>query len=213
MSGGSRRGLMASVVAAFALVLASGAGAADVVGTGPAHWFGPNSTYGTFNTDTDGVALPPVFRLFAVDNLANPGNGEIMPTTNTHVIFWLPAGFHYSGGTTAATDTAYENAMTTYFEDIGGSQILNTTTQYCGSNGCPADTSTFIDSVVDTTTYPHTGADVAHAVTQGDLNTEVFNQITANSWPLGLSDMYFVFLPNNLVDCDNGGVNCNTNAY
>ena len=31
-----------------------------------------------------------------VDLLQNPGNGEIMPTTNTHLIFWLPAGFHYS---------------------------------------------------------------------------------------------------------------------
>ncbi len=85
--------------------------------------------------------------------------------------------------------------MRTYFQDVGGSQILNTTTQYPGNNGTPADTSTYVDSVVDTTAFPHTGADVAHAVTQSDINTEVFNQINANSWPLGLSDMYFVFLP------------------
>ena len=90
-----------------------------------------------------------------------------MPTTKTHLIFWLPAGFHYSDAT---GDAAYEAAMQTYFQDVGGSQILNTTTQYPGNNGTPADTSTYVDSVVDTTAFPHTGADVAHAVTQGDIN-------------------------------------------
>jgi uncharacterized repeat protein (TIGR01451 family) len=206
---------MLSMLGSMLLTGSAAAGAGSTpgeVGMGPAHWFGP-AGYGNFGPGAARSAPATSFAPLVVDNLANPGNGEIMPTTNTHLIFWLPAGFHYSGGTTAATDTAYENAMIAYFQDIGGSQILNTTTQYCGNNGCPADTSTFIDSVLDTTAYPHTGADVAHAVTQGDLNTEVFNQITANSWPLGLSDMYFVFLPDNLVDCDNGGVNCNTNAY
>jgi hypothetical protein len=150
-------------------------------------------------------------RLLApVDLLQNTGNGEIMPTTNTYLIFWLPSGFHYGD---ANGDAAYEAAMRTYFQDVGGSQILNTTTQYPGNNGTPADTSTYVTSVVDTTAFPHTGADVAHAVTQGDINQEVFNLINSNSWPTGMSTMYFVFLPDNLVDCDNGGVNCNTNAY
>jgi hypothetical protein len=181
---------------------------------GPAHWFG-RGHYGWF-----GKGAPhgsPLFRgllgprlLAPVDLLQNPGNGEIMPTTNTYLIFWLPSGFHYGD---ANGDAAYEAAMRTYFQDVGGSQILNTTTQYPGNNGTPADTSTYVTSVVDTTAFPHTGADVAHAVTQGDINQEVFNLITANSWPKGMSTMYFVFLPDNLVDCDNGGVNCNTNRY
>ena len=51
-------------------------------------------------------------------------------------------------------------------------------------------------------------------MTQSDLNQEVFNQIGANSgWNLGLSDMYFIFLPNGLVDCNNALTSCNTNAY
>src|SRR5437764_11176884 len=77
-------------------------------GMGPAHWFGPHGRYGTFGKK------PELFRpqnLFAVDNLVNPSNNEIMPTTNTYLIFWLPTGFHYSNGTTAATDTAYENQI------------------------------------------------------------------------------------------------------
>ncbi|HET9681234.1 MAG TPA: hypothetical protein VFP19_04275 [Candidatus Limnocylindrales bacterium] len=178
------------------------------LGLGATHWFG-RGRYGWWGKRAARPRMPKF--LGPVDQLQNPGNGEIMPTTNTHLIFWIPAGFHYEGN--SAGDAAYEAAMQKYFQDVGGSQILNTTTQYPGNNGTPADTSTYIDSVIDTTAFPHTGADVAHAVTQGDLNQEVFNQIGANSWPTGLSDMYFVFLPDNVVDCDNGGVNCNTNAY
>jgi hypothetical protein len=176
-------------------------------GMGAAHWYG-RGRYGWWGK------IPARPRtagpLISVDLLQNPLNGEIMPTTRTHLIFWLPPGFHYgdSGG-----DAAYEAAMQTYFEDVGGTQILNTTTQYPGNNGTPSDTSTYIDSVVDTTPFPHSGADVANALTQSDINQEVFNQINANSWPLGLSDMYFVFLPDNLVDCNDGHTDCNTNTY
>jgi hypothetical protein len=177
-------------------------------GMGAAHWYG-RGHYGWWGKRAARPRNTPSL-LAPVDQLQNPGNGEIMPTTNTYLIFWLPAGFHYgdSGG-----DAAYEAAMQRYFQDVGGSQILNTTTQYPGNNGTPANTSTYIASVVDTTAFPHTGADVAHAVTQGDINQEVFNQINANSWPTGMSTMYFVFLPDNLVDCDNALANCNTNAY
>jgi uncharacterized repeat protein (TIGR01451 family) len=211
-------GLPLVVLTVLLVALPSGAGAVSathsgrpVVGMGSAHWFGP-SGHGNFGAVP---ARPSAAGLSAAaaNNLANPSNNEIMPTTNTHLIFWLPAGFHYSGGTTAATDLAYENAITKYFQDIGGSQILNTTTQYCGKNGCPADTSTFKDSIVDTTAYPDTGADSAHAITQTNINTEISAQITNKSWPLGLSDMYFVFLPNNLVDCNDAKTQCNTNKY
>ena len=75
-------------------------------------------------------------------------------TTDTYVIFWLPSGYHFSGGTTAASDTSYENTTLKYFQDVSGSQILNTAVQYCGNNGCPGDTSNFVTSIVDTTAYP-----------------------------------------------------------
>ena len=177
------------------------------LGMGPAHWYRPGS-FGSWG---------PVPQRSAhsgggsgVDNLSNPGTaGQIMPTTATYVIFWLPSGFHFS----EATDGAYETQVLKYFQDVGGSQILNTATQYPGSNGTPADTSTFVTSVIDTTAFPHAGTS-ADPVTQGDLNNEVYNQITANSWPLGMSTMYFVFLPDNVVDCgDSSGASCNTNKY
>jgi hypothetical protein len=176
-----RRGMLSSLVtlvalAVVGLVLASTAGGAisrsqddatSGAGMGPAHWFGPNGTYGNFN---DGAPAPPVFSFYAVDNLANPGNNEIMPTTNTYVIFWLPTGRHFSNGTTAASDLDYENTVLQYFKNVGGSQILNTTTQYSGNNGTPADTSNFVTSIVDTTAYPHAGTQ-ADPVTQSDNTT------------------------------------------
>ena len=181
---------------------------------GPAHWFG-RGHYGWFGRDIPHRAIrhrssasTPI-HFAPLDLLKNPGNGEIMPTTNTYLIFWLPSGFHYGDSN---GDAAYEAAMQKFFQDVGGSQILNTTTQYSGNNGTPADTSNYVTSVVDTTAFPHAGT-VADPVTQSDLNQEVFNQINANSWPTGMSTMYFVFLPDNLVDCDNTLASCNTNAY
>src|SRR4029077_20728710 len=104
-------------------------------------------------------------------------------------------------------------AMIRYFQDVGGSEILDTATQYPGNNGTPADTSTFVTSVVDTNAFPDTGVDHAHAVTQSNLNTEIGNLITANSWPLGMSTMYFIFLPDNLVDCNTAKTSCNDDKY
>jgi uncharacterized repeat protein (TIGR01451 family) len=214
----------ALLVLAAAILVAVGASSAQAqhrggppAGTphsgGWAHWTGPNGTYGSFGTHkparpANAAGLAPA----AVDNLQNPGNNEIMPTTNTHLIFWLPSGFHYSGGTTAADDTAYENAMIKYFQDVGGSEILDTATQYCGRNGCPNDTSTYVDRVIETKAFPHAGT-VADPVKQSDLNTEVFNQVNANNWSYGLNDMTFVFLPSGVVDCNNAGTSCNNNAY
>src|SRR5262249_36021595 len=62
-------------------------------GLGPTHWY-RGGHYGWWGKRPfrPGSSIS----LFAVDNLANPGNGEIMPTTNTYLIFWLPAGFHYN---------------------------------------------------------------------------------------------------------------------
>jgi hypothetical protein len=175
-------------------------------GLGATHWFG-RGHYGWWGKN---APKPTTIKpLVTLDLLTNTGPGEIMPTTRTHLIFWLPSGYTYGD---SAGDAAYEAAMRTFFKDVGGTQILNTTTQYSGTNGTPSDTSTYVDSVVDTTAFPHAGT-IADPVTQADLNQEVFNQINANSWPLGLNDMYFVFLPDKLVDCDNSLANCNTNAY
>ena len=181
------------------------------LGMGPAHWYGVGG-WGNWGPAPPPPAPPPPVDPDPPENLSNPSNGEIMPTTSTYVIFWLPAGNHFSNGTTAASDLDYENTVLKYFKDVGGTQILNTTTQYSGSNGSPADTSNFVTSIVDTTAFPHAGT-LAAPVTQTDLNTEVFNDINSNGWPYGLSTMYFIFLPNGIVDCNDALTSCNTNKY
>jgi uncharacterized repeat protein (TIGR01451 family) len=180
-----------------------------VLGQGPTHWQS-NDGFGSWGNPAP--RRTSRLGLLAVDNLVNPGNGEIMPTTHTHLIFWLPATFHFSGGTTAASDLAYQTQMEAYFNDIGGSQILNTATQYPGNNGTPADTSDLASSEVDTTAYPHLGTST-DPITQTDLNNRVFAHVTAST--KGMSHMYFIFLPNNVVDCDHAppSASCNTNTY
>jgi hypothetical protein len=209
----------AIVVGVVALVMCTSAGAAVLTsagsqaapGMGPAHWYGIGG-WGNWGPSPPPPAAPPPSFPDPPENLSNPGNGEIMPTTATYVIFWLPSGNHFSNGTTAASDLDYENTVLRYFRDVGGTQVLNTTTQYSGNNGSPADTSNFVTSVVDTTAFPHAGT-LADPVVQSDLNQEVFNNINSSGWPFGLSTMYFIFLPNGVVDCNNALTKCNTNAY
>jgi hypothetical protein len=216
------RGLI--FAAALALVVLANASAAlqpqhqqakPVTVPGPAHWSGPHGTSGNWGH----VPARPRSKSHAgrpeVDNLTNPGNNEIMPgTTDTYVIFWLPSGYHFSGGTTAASDTSYENTILKYYNDVSGSQILNTTTQYCGNNGCPGDTSNFVASMVDTTTFPKAGT-TGDPLRRSDLASEIASQIGSHSWPLdSLSVMYFILLPDNVVDCGSGSsTDCNTNKY
>ena len=65
-----------------------------------AHWYG-RGRYGNFGRVVRHSS--PLLRnlltpLVAPDLLQNPGNNEIMPTRNTHLIFWLPSGFHFIRG-------------------------------------------------------------------------------------------------------------------
>src|SRR5262249_48065864 len=111
------------------------------------------------------------------------------------------------------SDTSYENTILKYFQDVSGSQILNTTTQYCGNNGCPGDTSNFVTSIVDTTSYPKAGTG-ADPLKRSDLASEIAAQIGSNIWHHDSCQyMYYIFLPNNVVDCNNAGTQCNTNKY
>src|ERR671936_155874 len=110
-SGAASAGTTTHVLSTPGLVPNPAAGALQLgrPGLGATHWFG-RGHYGWWGKRAARPQAPKT--LLSVDQLQNPGNGEIMPTTNTYLIFWLPAGFHYgdSGG-----DAAYEAAMQTYF--------------------------------------------------------------------------------------------------
>ena len=63
-------------------------------GLGATHWFG-RGHYGSWGKRLARPHNKTSRNLLGLDQLQNPGNGEIMPTTNTYLIFWLPPGFHY----------------------------------------------------------------------------------------------------------------------
>src|SRR5215467_1286269 len=84
-----------------------------------------------------------------------PGNGDIMPSTTLHYVFWLPTGLHYESN--AAGDTNYENILIQWANDLGSSQFHNLVTQYFGNNGSISNTVGFGGSWTDTAADPHAG--------------------------------------------------------
>ena len=151
-----------------------------------------------------------------VTNMVSHG-GNIMPTTATYAIFWLPAGNHYepttgNAATDAANDTRYENLLIRYFNDVGGSDIYDTATQYNGTNGFVTNSSTFAGSTTDTNAYPHAGT-VADPLTQQNLQDEVEAVRTAQGWPTGVNTEYFIFTGFGIQDCFSDGVTCSYNNF
>jgi uncharacterized repeat protein (TIGR01451 family) len=212
---------IASLVAASFVLSGTGAARPDPAPTltpqrGILHWYGRGRA---------GVlGMPGGPRNMSTDSINAVGdltfhNGPIMPSTSAYLIFWLPAGNHFSGRTGGLTDADYENAMSQYFTDVSGSQIYNTTTQYTGSNGTPTTASSVAGTFVDTTAFPHPGTH-ADPVTGSDVFNEINNVRVAKGWPLGtLTDMYFIFMPAGIVTCSQKPTvavpnpDCNTNAY
>ena len=134
-----------------------------------------------------------------------------MPTTHTHLIFWLPAGFHYNE-TGRRRRVRERRCGRTSRTSAGRRSSTRRPSTRATTGRRPTRRPTSTRS--STRRRSRTPGRWPTRSRRATSTTEVFNQINANGWPLGLSDMYFVFLPDNLVDCDNGaGANCNTNAY
>ena len=151
-----------------------------------------------------------------VTNMVSHG-GNIMPTTTTYAIWWLPAGNHFepttgNAATDAANDTRYENLLIRYFNDVGGSDIYGTATQYNGTNGFITNSSTFGGSVTDTNAYPHAGT-VADPLTQQNLQDEVEAVRTAQGWPTGVNTEYFIYTGFGIQDCFPDGTICSDSDF
>jgi uncharacterized repeat protein (TIGR01451 family) len=130
------------------------------------------------------------------------GSGPIMPSTTIYYDFWLPTGQTYEG--TAAGDTNYENLLTRWAQDVGGTQYHNLVTQYFGTNGTISNTVSFGASWVDTgTAYPHAGT-TGDPLHDGDIQTEVHNAVTTNGWTEDASHIVAVFTATNIQECMDG---------
>ena len=217
-----RRLLTIAAATCLAVLTASAAQAGTVGGLplsspvivpGPAHWFAPHAArpgmgaahwYGRGRYGWWGKVPRRSHTsrsLLTVDQLQNPGNGEIMPTTPTYLIFWLPSGFHYN-------DSAGRRRVREPRCEVLPGRRRVADPQHDdpvpGNNGTPADTSELrgLDrrhDRVSRTRAPTSPTRSRRATSPGDLPRDQRAGLAARR----LSDMYFMFLPDNVVDCDN----------
>jgi uncharacterized repeat protein (TIGR01451 family) len=125
-----------------------------------------------------------------------------MPSTVIYYDFWLPTGQHYESD--AAGDTNYENLLIQWAKDLGSSQFHNLVTQYSGTNGTITDSVSFGGSWVDTgTAYPHAGS-TGDPLQDSDIQTEVHNAVTTNSWAEDATHITAVFTANGIQECQGG---------
>jgi uncharacterized repeat protein (TIGR01451 family) len=125
-----------------------------------------------------------------------------MPSTVIYYDFWLPTGQHYESN--AAGDTNYESLLTQWAQDLGSSQFHNLVTQYSGTNGAITDSVSFGGSWVDTgTAYPHAGT-TGDPLQDSDIQTEVHNAVTTNSWSEDATHIVAVFTATGIQECSGG---------
>lgn len=197
---------VAAALAAFALVPALAAFALApaatptiaIAATSPASPGGPSFTLNTrFSGEPDGAALPQPPN--PAQNMTNHG-GPVMHNPTLYNIFWLPAG-HYEAAGTAVSDTAFENLMNRFWQDVGNNSYYNIVSQYPDGGGAPGANVTFGGSVVDTTNaYPHAGT-TADPLTDGDIQAEVHRMRTGQVWTADGNHMFLVYTARNIQEC------------
>jgi hypothetical protein len=109
--------------------------------------------------------------------------GEVELTNTNYAIFWEPAGH--------ASSSTYKPLIQRWFQDVGGSPLFDTTTEYYQGSGASQQSvrnvSTFGGSWVDTTPFP------AGGITDADVQAAVARAVAANGWPVGIGHEFFVY--------------------
>ncbi|MDX6224549.1 MAG: Phosphate-induced protein 1 conserved region [Frankiales bacterium] len=111
------------------------------------------------------------------------GGGEVELTNTNYAIFWEPAGH--------ASSASYKSLIQRWFNDVGGSALFNTTTQYYQDLGSGQqniqNVSRFGGSYVDTAPFP------AGGITDAAIQAEVARVVALNGWPKGVGNEYFMY--------------------
>ncbi|MBF9069297.1 choice-of-anchor P family protein [Streptacidiphilus fuscans] len=133
-----------------------------------------------------------------------PGQGPVMHNQSLALIFWLPQGLHYA--TDGTSDAAYENVLTQWVKDAGGTPYFNIATQYYDSTGNITNSLNYGGSWVDTQAYPRAGT-AADPLQQSDITAEVSHAAAVNGWPVDGSHIYAVLTASGIQECmpNNGG--------
>lgn len=123
--------------------------------------------------------------------------GEVMHTSTTYAIFWLPPGSTYeqAGG----DNSRFESLVGRFLRDVGGTSYYNILTQYSKDasgetvkDGPILNHSTFAGSYVDTTPYPHAGTE-NDPLTGTDIQTAITRAMQAQGWTPGLNKIYYLY--------------------
>jgi hypothetical protein len=132
--------------------------------------------------------------------LAGAGNmnyygGQVMITSKTYSIFWIPAGYTVASG--------YQSLINRYLADIGGSAFYNIMTQYYQNPGTQhiQNVSTFGATIIDTQAYPGGRGTPANPLTDADIQAEVQRAATANGWAPSVTNMFLVFTAKGVESC------------
>ncbi|MDP9101436.1 MAG: hypothetical protein M3N21_04730 [Actinomycetota bacterium] len=112
------------------------------------------------------------------------GGGPVELSNTAYAIFWEPT-------TGPQVNAGYNGLISRYFQDIGGSALFGTTTQYYQTTNGPqqniTNVSSFGGSYVDTTPYPNGN------LTDADIQAEVVRALAAKGWTGGVGHQFFVY--------------------
>jgi hypothetical protein len=152
--------------------------------------------------------------------------GGVMRDVTVHTIFWAPAGYAF-GGPPSPGGHGYVQLIQQFFTDAAhdsGSagnafSILPQFGDGSGAGTYAISYSAAGDSISDTAPYPPRSkqcaspSGIATCVTDLEVQQEIDRLIRANDPPgRGLHDLWFVFLPPNVDECDAPGT-CGTNSF
>ena len=130
----------------------------------------------------------------------NGGPVEASGSKN-YLIFWEPTG------STVASN--YNATLTQFFGDVGGSSLYGIASQYYQTTGSTqqniANSSSVGGTWTDTTAYS------SGTLQDSDIQAEVNKAISANGWPTGVGNEYFVFLAQGENECMSGS--CSFSTY
>jgi hypothetical protein len=155
---------------------------------------------------------------FAANGNLDYNGGPVMPSMQQYAIFWGPPGSFPPG---------YETAIGTYMQNLAADsgRATNTTSvgaQYTDSTDGRANYSVSVGgSFDDTTAYPASGCTpytglvglpFTNCLTDQQIRNEVNAFVTAHSLPRGLTNIYFVFLPDGVGSCFGPGAPSATNS-
>ena len=137
------------------------------------------------------------------------GAGPVMHNAVMYLDFWLPSG-HFE--TDAAGDTAYENRMVQFINDMSGTEYFGLMHQYSDSNGAIQNNISVGGTAVSTNALPHAGT-TADPLTFQNIVDEAHRAAGANHWTEDDNHMVLVFTASGIQSCKGGACTFGSGGY